>query len=223
MAKILIVEDETALVRVVEDYLSADHHQVEVATTGDDARTRLKSYAYDVVVLDWNLPGVAGIDILREFRERGGSTPVLMLTGKKEVKEKEAALDLGADDYLTKPFDGRELAARIRALLRRTPAVTGNVLKAGEYTLDRQNYKVTRGADELHLVPREFDLLEFFMRNVGRVYSSQALLNMVWSNESEATEEAVSTCVKRLRKKIDGDRMESAIRTIYGVGYKFEP
>jgi DNA-binding response OmpR family regulator len=223
MAKILVVEDEAALVRVVEDYLSIDHHEVEIAMTGDDARSRLKAYSYDLVVLDWQLPGASGIDILKEFRKSGGTTPILMLTGKKEIDEKEVALDSGADDYLTKPFNGRELAARIRALLRRPQTVTSNELQAGEFSLDRHNYRIAKGGTELHLVPKEFDLMEFFMKNPNRVFSAEALLNLVWSNESEATEEAVTTCIKRLRKKIDGDKKDSFIRTIYGVGYKFEP
>lgn len=223
MAKILLVEDDTVMLQMIEDYLAADRHQVETVNNGDDAWDRLKFYQFDLVILDWQLPGMSGIEILKQLRHKSDLTPVLMLTGKGEIDDKELGLNSGADDYLTKPFNGRELNARVKALLRRAGNAADNTLKAGDITLDRELYRATKGGEEIHLVPREFDLLEFLMRNPNRVFSARALLNQVWSSESDATDEAVVTCIKRLRKKIDTDGTASMIKTIYGVGYKLEP
>jgi DNA-binding response OmpR family regulator len=220
LAKILVVEDEKPVSEVIHEWLTMEHHAVEVIDDGQEALNRLKVYSYDLIVLDLNLPGVPGIELLRSFRARGGTTPVLLLTGKGAIDDKERGLDAGADDYLTKPFHGRELSARIRALLRRPSNVVGDVLHFGEITLDRGSYKATLQGKDLKLVPSEFALLEFLMRNPNRVFSPEELLNKVWADDSEATVGAVTTCVKRLRKKIDIDDAPSIICTVHGVGYK---
>ena len=222
MAKVLVVEDDVMLGKMVRDWLSLEHHQTEICTDGSEALNRVKVYDYDLLILDWELPGVAGIDILRAYRSRGGLSPVLMLTGRTAVDDKATGLDAGADDYLTKPFHAKELTARLRALLRRPEGYLGENLKAGEITLDRANYRVCRGQEEIKLLPKEFALLEFLMRNPNRVIAPEALLNRVWSTESEATVEALTTCIKRLRKKIETEGQPSIIKTVHGVGYKLE-
>lgn len=220
MAKILIVEDNEDLANTVRTFLMFEHHTVEHIVDGQEASDHLRTFQYELVILDWSLPNLSGIDILKRFRSLGGTTPVLMLTGHDTISEKEAGLDSGADDYLTKPFHMKELGARVRALLRRPAAVNSNVLEAGNITIDTAKYRVTVNGDPMTLVPREFQLLEFFMRHPNQVFSPEALLNRVWPSESEATTEALRTALKRLRKKVDPDG--NLLRTVHGVGYILE-
>jgi DNA-binding response OmpR family regulator len=222
VAKILVVEDDLSLCNAIGDYLTLDHHTAEFVNDGHEAMQRLKVYGYDLIILDWELPKASGVEILSDFRGRGGTTLVLMLTGRDSVGDKETGLDAGADDYLTKPFHVKELQARVRALLRRPQTMTGTVLKVGYLSLDTTNYIVKRGEEEIRLLPKEFTLLEFMMRHPGRVFAAEALLNRVWSNESDATPGALTTCLGRLRKKIDLEGKPSLIRTVHGVGYTLE-
>jgi len=219
VAKILIVEDDVQLSKLVRDWLKMERHEPEVVNDGQEGLNRLKVYDYDLVVLDLELPLIGGMEILREFRATGKKTPVLILTGRTNIDDKELGLDSGADDYLTKPFHAKELTARIRALMRRVGGQLGNVLKSGDIELDKSSFTVKRCGVEIRLVPKEFALLEFLMRNPGTVFAPEALLNRVWSNESEATIDALTTCIKRLRKKLDTEDKESIIRNVHGVGY----
>jgi len=222
MAKILFVEDDTSLAEMVVEWLTFERHNVEVVHNGKIGNERLKLGSFDVVILDRQLPEMTGLEILREHRNEGGTTPILMLTGMNTVTDKEVGLDGGADDYLTKPFSVKELSARIRALLRRSSKATSNVLTAKDLELDPTKHKVTKNGEEIHLLPREFQMLEFFMRHPEEVFSSDALLQRIWHSESEATPDAVRTCLKRLRKKIDGSDNEdkSIIQTVPRIGYK---
>lgn len=222
MPKILLSDDDIQLCNVIKGWLLLDNHNVELVHDGMDARERLRISVYDLVVLDLGMPGMSGIEVLTEFRGAGGVTPVLILTGKDSVEDIERGFDAGADDYLTKPFHGKELAARIRALLRRPPAYVGEVLSFANLILDRDNYAVVVDGNKVTLLPKEFDLLEFFMRNPNRVFAPEALLNRVWAADSDATVDAVTTCIKRLRKKIDVDGKPSLINTIRGAGYKLQ-
>ncbi len=222
MAKILLVEDDSQFGKITRDWLAAENHSVEWVSDGKEGQDRLRLYEYDLVVLDLGLPTVPGMDILIEYRGRGGLTPILILTGKNSIDEKETGLDAGADDYLTKPFHGKELNARLRALLRRPATYVENILSFADLTLDRPNYRFNRGAQEIELLPKEFDLIEFLMRNPNRVFSQEALLNRVWPTESDSTASALTTCVKRLRKKIDLPGMSSYLRTVHGVGYRLQ-
>lgn len=222
MAKILFVDDDLGLCKTIRGWLAMERHTTETAHDGAEAMGLLKAYEYDLIVLDWQMPGMSGIEVLKEFRARGGKTPIIMLTGRSEIENKEEGLDSGADDYLTKPFSTRELSARIRALLRRPPEAVGDVLKWRDVELDRESYLVTKGGTEIRLLPKEFDLLEFLMRNPGKVFTTEALLNRVWSSESDSTVEALHTCVKRVRKKVDAKGEVSIIRTVHGVGYSLE-
>jgi DNA-binding response OmpR family regulator len=223
VAKILVVEDDVSLCNAINDYLALEHHKTEFINDGHEAMQRLKVYGYDLIILDWELPKASGVEILRDFRSRGGTTLVLMLTGRSAIGDKEVGLDAGADDYLTKPFHAKELAARVRALLRRPQMLTGTVLKVGNLSLDLTNYLVKRGDSEIRLLPKEFTLLEFMMRHPNRVFAAEALLNRVWSDESDATPGALTTCIGRLRKKIDLEGKPSLIRTVHGVGYTLDP
>jgi DNA-binding response OmpR family regulator len=221
MAKILIVEDEQDFYEPIRAFLTRDHHVVEVVENGLEALDRLRFYKYDVIIMDWMLPGMQGVDVCREFRSSGGTTPILMLTAKTATGEKISGLDAGADDYLTKPFDVGEVSARVRALLRRPAALTGNVLKLGQIVLERDTHRVTKTGEEIQLLPKEFALLEFFMRHPNQVFSAEALLDRVWASDSEASPETIRTYIKRLRQKIDSKDGPSLIQTVHGVGYKF--
>jgi DNA-binding response OmpR family regulator len=220
MAKVLLIEDDKDLANMVRTYLLFEHHSVESLFDGKQATEYLRCYPYDVIILDWELPGKNGIDVLKDFRENGGTTPILMLTGRTDVAEKEKGLDSGADDYLAKPFEMRELGARVRALLRRPSVTQFNTLTAGDIVLDTAKYRAWKLDKPLALVPKEFKLLEFFMRHPNQVFTPEALLNRVWPTESESTEEALRTAIKRLRKKIDPEG--EILRTIHGVGYILE-
>lgn len=220
MAKILIIEDNEDVLDTISTYLTFEHYSVESLTSGTEAVQHLRTFPYDAVILDWDLPGMSGIEILKSARAAGLKTPILMLTGKDSLVQKEAGLDSGADDYLTKPFQVRELGARIRALLRRTSGATDNVLKAGDITLDPEKHRAYKSGQPVELTPAEFDILEFLMRNKNKVFSAEALLNRVWPSDSEATTEAFKSAMKRMRKKVDPDG--TLIRTVHGVGVVLE-
>jgi len=222
VAKILLVEDDLEMCEVVTDWLTDEHYTVDVVNTGNDAVERLRFDKYDVLIFDWQLPDLTGIEVCKRFRSKGGKTPVLMLTGKSEIVDKETGLDAGADDYLTKPFHPRELSARVRALLRRSGEIKQNVLSCGDIELDPQGFKVTKAGQEVALLPKEFALLEFFLRHPNQVFSPEALLDRVWSAESEASPDTIRVHITKLRGKIDTEGQQSIIKTIHRQGYKLE-
>ncbi len=220
MAKILLIEDDVDLAVMIVEWLSFEHHSVEVVHNGREGMERLRLCQYDTIILDWSLPEMSGIDILRSYRAEKGIAPIIMLTGKGGIADKESGLDSGADDYLTKPFNMKELSARLRAMLRRSSGSQTNILTVGELSIDPGKYKLTKSGKQIQLLPREFALLEFLMRHPDEVFSGEALLQRVWHSESDATSEAIRTCIKRLRQKIDSSEDDSVIQTIPRVGYK---
>ncbi len=222
MAKILLVEDDADLGDRIVQWLKHEHHVVELIADGQQASDCLAHWKYDLIVLDWGLPKRNGVDVLRDFRNSGGVTPVLMLTGKGKVAEKEEGLDAGADDYLTKPFDIKELSARLRALLRRVPQFTTNTIAVGPVELNVGGHTVLVNGKEIQLAPREFAMLEFFMKHVNQVVSTDTLLERVWSSESTASSETIYTCVRAVRKKLKEAGADDFIRTVHGIGYKVE-
>jgi DNA-binding response OmpR family regulator len=225
MAKILLVDDDKELVSMLQSWLLGEHHIVESIHDGIEASQQLRVASYDVIVLDWDLPGMSGMEICKQFRSQNGTTPIIMLTGKSAISEKEVGLDAGADDYLTKPFNVKELSARLRALLRRPQQIVAETLKVGEIELDAAKYKVLKSGKQIHLVPKDFALLEFLMRHPDQVFSADALLQRVWQSESEATSEAIRTSIKRIRQKLDDgdDVSQSIIENIPKVGYRLRP
>lgn len=222
MPQILFVEDDKDLSAVVNEWLTADGYTVEVAHDGLTGWEFLRQYNYDVVILDWNLPGLSGPEMCNRYRAGGGVAPVIMLTAKSQITEKMEGFDSGVDDYLTKPFNLKELSARLRALLRRPQAVVTNVISNGYIELDVVKRRITKGGVEIHLLPRDFELLEFFMRHLDEVFSSEALLQRIWGSDAEATSDALRTSIKRLRQKLDvGDSdAQSVIENIPRVGYR---
>lgn len=222
MAKILLVEDDSATWTNMKDWLEKELHSVEHTPDGRYGLEMAQHYKYDVIVLDWELPGISGVEICKRYRQGGGGSPVLMLTGRSEVIDRVVGLESGADDYLTKPFDLRELSARIKALLRRPTNVTGAELRGKNLLLDLPARKLTKDGVEIPLGPKEFALMELFMKNPNQVLSTNAILDRIWPSESDATSDSLRTYIKRLRKKIDTDGQESIIKNLPGLGYRFE-
>ena len=222
MAKILLVEDEPAAATFVNAWLTAERYVVELAMDGSEALDLMTTYDFDLILLDWDLPVISGIEVLARFRSSGKTTPVIMLTAKTRIGEKELGLDGGADDYLTKPFELAELSARIRALLRRSSNQPDNQLALRDLILVPDQMRVMQAGEHIDLLPKEFSLLEFFMRNPDRVFTAQAVMERVWKFETEATTDAFRSALKRLRRKIDRpDHNTPLIETVHGSGYRF--
>ena len=220
--KIMVVEDEEPLGVLLKYNLEAEGYQVEVVGRGDEAEIRLQENVPDLLVLDWMVPAVSGIELCRRLRMRPETQrlPVIMLTARGEESDRVRGLATGADDYLVKPFSTPEFLARVKALLRRArPEVLSSVLKVGDIVLDREQHRVYRKKSELNLGPTEFRLLEFMMRHPGRVFSRTQLLDNVWGETIYIDERTVDVHVGRLRKAINTGRMPDVIRTIRGSGY----
>jgi len=223
-ATILIVEDESDLAVMLRYNLEAEGFNVLSALSGDEAATLLHETTPDLILLDWMLPGLSGIELCRRWRarEETAQIPIIMLTARGEEDERIRGLATGADDYVVKPFSIPELLARINALLRRAnPQLVTSVMKAGDLELDRANHRVRRSGREIHLGPTEYRLLEYLMRNPGRVYSREQLLNSVWGTDVFVDERTVDVHVGRLRKAINRGRGNDPIRTVRGAGYAF--
>jgi two-component system phosphate regulon response regulator PhoB len=223
-AKVLIVEDEAPLAEMLRYNLEAEGFRVSHAETGEEAEIIVAEECPDLVVLDWMLPTVSGIELCRRLRARSEtrSIPILMLTARGEESDRIRGLSIGADDYVVKPFSLPELMARVKAILRRAaPSRMSDVLKAGDIELDRIAHRVTRGSREVHLGPTEFRLLEFLMESPGRVLSRWQLLDGVWGHDSFVDERTVDVHIGRLRKALIRGKECDPIRTVRGAGYAF--
>jgi two-component system phosphate regulon response regulator PhoB len=223
-ARILIIEDEEALSLLLRYNLESEGYAVDTVIRGDEAETRLRESVPDLVILDWMLPGLSGIELCRRLRTRPETErlPVIMLTARGDETERVRGLATGADDYVVKPFSVPELLARVRALLRRAkPEHVATLLRAGDIELDRETHRVHRGGREVHLGPTEFRLLEFLMQSPGRVFSREQLLDGVWGQDVYIDERTVDVHVGRLRKAINRGRQMDPIRTVRGAGYSF--
>ena len=222
---ILVVEDEQALGTLLAYNLEAEGFSVERVERGDEAELRLTETPPDLVILDWMLPGVSGLEICRRLRAREATRtlPVIMLTARGEEGERVRGLSVGADDYVVKPFSVPELMARVRSLLRRAkPERIASVLSAGDLDLDRETHRVRRGTREVNLGPTEFRLLDYLMERPGRVFSRAQLLDGVWGLSADIDERTVDVHVGRLRKALSRGRERDPIRTVRGSGYAFD-
>jgi two-component system phosphate regulon response regulator PhoB len=224
-ANILIVEDEEPLALLLRYNLEAEGYEVDTVARGDEADTRLQERAPDLVVLDWMLPGLSGIELCRRLRARPETKglPIIMLTARGEESERVRGLATGADDYIVKPFSVPELIARVRALLRRAaPERMADVLSFGDIAIDREKKRVSRGGREVELGPTEYRLLEFLMERPGRVFSREQLLDGVWGSDVYIDERTVDVHVGRLRKALNRGRDADPIRTVRGAGYALD-
>jgi two-component system phosphate regulon response regulator PhoB len=224
-ARILIVEDEEALTLLLRYNLEAEGYEVETVARGDEADLRLREAAPDLVILDWMLPGVSGIELCRRLRSRPETRqlPIIMLTARGEESERVRGLATGADDYVVKPFSVPELNARVHALLRRSaPQRVADVLSFGEIEVDREKKRVSRAGRAVDLGPTEYRLLEFLMERPGRVFSREQLLDGVWGSDIYIDERTVDVHVGRLRKALNRGHASDPIRTVRGAGYALD-
>jgi two-component system phosphate regulon response regulator PhoB len=223
--RILVVEDEEPLTLLLQYNLEAEGYTVETVARGDEADIRLREAVPDLLLLDWMLPGVSGIELCRRLRTRTETAqlPIIMLTARGEESERLRGLETGADDYIVKPFSVPELLARVRALLRRAkPERVAVVLTAGDIELDRERRRVFRNGQEISLGPTEFRLLEFFLQSPGRVFSRAQLLDGVWGSDVYIDERTVDVHVGRLRKALERRNAAEPIRTVRGSGYALD-
>src|SRR3954467_1840475 len=224
-ARIMIVEDEEPLMLLLRYNLESEGYEVETAARGDEAEIKLKESLPDLLVLDWMLPGMSGIELCRRLRARPDTErlPIIMLTARGEESERVRGLATGADDYIVKPFSVPELLARVKGLLRRaSPERLATVLAYGDIELDREKRRVARSGRPIDLGPTEYRLLEFFLERPGRVFSREQLLDGVWGSEIYIDERTVDVHIGRLRKLLNLGREQDPIRTVRGAGYALD-
>lgn len=220
--RILIAEDEVYIAKALKVMLEKSKYTVDMVHNGLDALDYISQLSYDGIVLDIMMPGIDGIEVLKQARSRGITTPVLFLTAKSEVEDRVTGLDAGADDYLPKPFASTEFLARVRALVRRSNHYVSSVLQLGSTTLDCNQYLLSHGKNSVRLNNKEFQLMELFFRHPSNVFSSDSLMEHVWGLDSEADISVVWTYIGFLRKKIKEISANIEIRTIRGAGYALE-
>ncbi|MAZ18550.1 phosphate regulon transcriptional regulator PhoB [Oricola sp.] len=223
--RVMVVEDEEALSVLLKYNLESEGYRVDAELRGDEAEIALRESVPDLLILDWMLPGLSGIELCRRLRARPETQrlPIIMLTARGEESERIRGLSTGADDYVVKPFSTPELMARVKAMLRRArPEIVASVLKVGELELDRETHRVYRNGREIKLGPTEFRLLEFFLQAPGRVFSRAQLLDGVWGEDIYVDDRTVDVHIGRLRKSINIGKMRDPIRTVRGAGYSLE-
>jgi DNA-binding response OmpR family regulator len=218
--RILVAEDDAPLAKSLHERLQQEQFAVQVVSDGREAQRLAADQPYDLVILDLNLPGVGGLDVLRSIRSKKPELPVLIVTGAGLVEERVRGLDAGADDYLPKPFAFAELAARIRAVLRRGSRLAQAVLKVDDLVVDRVTHDVQRGGRAIELSPKEFALLEYLMRNQGQAVSRSSIVENVWKLNFDTMTNVVDVYINYLRRKVDLGYDRPLIRTIRGVGYQ---
>jgi DNA-binding response OmpR family regulator len=226
--KILIVEDDPAIREALEEAVTQDGHAAICAADGGEAVRLFSSEAFDLVLLDIMLPVMSGYDVCRKIREKNRAIPIIMLTAKGEEIDKVLGLELGADDYVTKPFGLREILARVHAAFRRqeaaavpVPAASTDTFYFGETLVDRKRFTATQGKDSVELTPRELHLLEVFLQKKGEVLSRDLLLNEVWGIDYLGTTRTLDQHIAQVRKKVEREGSHRLIKTVHGVGYQY--
>lgn len=222
LMKVLLVEDEKKISDFVVKGLREQGYVVELAEDGNDGYLHATTQSYDVVVLDIMLPGRDGLSILKSLRKAGNSVPVILVTARGELDERLEGLNLGADDYLTKPFFLDELVARIQALHRRSSGQSLSLMQVEDLVVNLTTREVKRGAESIELTTREFNLLEYLMRSPGRVLTRTQILEQVWGYDFDPNTNVVDVCIQRLRKKVDAGQSEPLIETVRGAGYRMK-
>ncbi len=219
--RLLLVEDEENLAHALKDVLTAAGHVTDVVYRGDNGWDLAQIVAYDLLILDWMLPGLSGVELCRRLRHSGKSTPVLMLTAKDLSLDKVQGLDAGADDYMIKPFDTAELLARVRALLRRPTSFQDQVVEADGVRLDLQTMTAYREGKTIALNRKEFQLLEYFLTHPGQALTRDQIIERLWEIGEEPESNVVAAQVRLLRQKIDQGFSKPLIHTVYGIGYRY--
>lgn len=218
--RVLIAEDDVALAAFLQRGLGAEQYSVDVAGDGEEADRLATKHDYDLLILDLTLPRLNGLEVLKHVRKNNSNVPIMVLTGRGRVEDRVQALDLGADDYVMKPFAFSELSARVRALLRRGSRSGDAVLQVDDLVMDRAGRTVRRGSQSIELTPKEFSLLEYLMRNEGQQVTRAMIVEHVWNLSIDTMTNVVDVYINYLRKKIDVDAAHRMIHTIRGVGYR---
>ena len=217
--RVLVVEDAKDMNRLIVKTLTRAGYSVDGCYNGEEALDCLAGAEYDAILLDVMMPKMDGYTLLEKLRSQGMDTPVLFLTARDAISDRVKGLDLGADDYLVKPFDFEELLARIRAMTRKKAGKRSNVFTLGDLQVDAQSHTVTRGGQEINLLPKEFTILEYMIRNQGTVLSREQLENQIWNYERSGSSNNIDVYISKLRKKIDGEGQSRMLHTIRGVGW----
>jgi two-component system, OmpR family, phosphate regulon response regulator PhoB len=219
VAKLLLVEDDGELAEKLKIWFSDEGYLFESVNTGEDALQMLSNFQFDVVLLDRTLPGISGTEVCKRFRATGGRTPIIFLTGRGEITDKLEGLDIGADDYLVKPFDVRELSSRIRSVMRRTAGLLHNELRCGNLVLHAPSHTMFVDNVPYRLMPTESALLEHFLRHPNRFFGSKDILDAVWPSDKSASSQTVRSWMRNLRQKLETAGKSDLIRTVQGSGY----
>jgi heavy metal response regulator len=217
--RLLLIEDEEKVSRFIVKGLMAERYAVDVASEGDKGLEMARTYSYDLIILDLMLPGLSGTEALRLIRRQNEHVPVLVLTARDAINDKVEHFEIGADDYLTKPFAFAELLVRVKALLRRGAVIRANTLRVADLEIDRLTQQVRRGGQRIELTGKEYALLEYLMTNAGRVLSRTMIIEHVWDQSFDGATNIVDVYVRHLRNKIDEPFERKLIRTVRGVGY----
>jgi len=223
LTKILVVDDDPLVAKLVVDTLTADGHLVDSAASTNAARAHLNVVPYDLIVLDWNLPDGNGPELCREVRSRGQSMPVLFLTLRSSLQDKKVGYGAGADDYLSKPFEPDELRMKVKAILRRPKEIQPSEIKMRNIVLRVDTHQVFKNGVEVHLLPKEYSLLEFFMKHPNQIFKAEALLDRVWASDKTVGPDTVRVTLMRIRQKVESDFEEPMITTIRNFGYRLDP
>ena len=218
--RVLIAEDDKPVASFIQKGLTAEQYAVDLALDGEEAQYMAEQFNYDLLILDLGLPRLNGLDILKKLRLKKQALPVLILTARTRVEDRVRGLDLGADDYLTKPFSFAELSARVRALMRRAPRPPEMILRVEDLEMDRAERSVRRNGRLIELTPKEFALLEYLLRNAGRCLTRAMILEHVWNLSFDPMTNVVDVYMNYLRNKVDRDFSTKLLRTVRGVGYQ---
>lgn len=220
--RLLVIEDERKIARVITESLKREKYAVDVAYDGEEGFNLADSQPYDLLIVDRMLPGLEGTEIVKKLRENGKNMPILFLTALSTTEDKTLGLDVGADDYLTKPFAIDELLARVRALLRRPPIQQPDILKIDDLRIDKQRQTVTRAGKNIDLTNKEYALLEYLMQHPNQILSKETLIDHVWDFDADILPNNVEAYIKNLRQKIDKPFKKQLIKTVRGFGYRIE-
>ena len=220
--RLLVIEDERKIARVITESLKREKYAVDAAYNGEEGFNLADSQPYDLLIIDRMLPGLEGTEIVKKLRENGKNMPILFLTALSTTEDKTLGLDVGADDYLTKPFAIDELLARVRALLRRPPIQQPDILKIDDLKIDKQQQTVTRAGKNIDLTSKEYALLEYLMQHSNQILSKETLIDHVWDFDADILPNNVEAYIKNLRQKIDKPFKKQLIKTVRGFGYRIE-
>lgn len=220
--RLLVIEDERKIARIITESLKREKYAVDAAYDGEEGFNLADSQPYDLLIVDRMLPGLEGAEIVKKLRENGKNMPILFLTALSTTEDKTLGLDIGADDYLTKPFAIDELLARVRALLRRPPIQQPDILKIDDLKIDKQQQTVTRAGKNIDLTNKEYALLEYLIQHPNQILSKETLIDHVWDFDADILPNNVEAYIKNLRQKIDKPFKKQLIKTVRGFGYRIE-